>query len=778
MTELLTWLQGEVESIESEVVLRSLAKKPGWKESNFQVLSEVYKVLQLLAEQCPTFGRSSIALSVQPLCDKLGDIKLKGPAGETLNIYAEKTSFGFVLAQALSPLASLKAPKAIADSLLWVDQSLLDFGTTGVDMRGLIDHLITCLKSANAGVRTNATKVIGTISRFIGPAINTFLGDLNSQLKTSVEAEIDKASSQSRPEPTKFGAEHKVSSGGGSKGGNGGGASASAAEEDDLDALIPRVDLDKLVTPSIITRLGDANWKERKEALEELQGILEANQRLKSNMTDLVTPLKLRYADSNVAVRSLALDVIARIATAMNKGFEQHARTFVPPVAQVLADAKAPIRASASAALTAIAEQVGAGPMIPGFAHQLDAKSANPMLRQELYTWMGDWFSNHHPEKPMDLAPLAPSAVLCLDDKLAAVRKAAQAVLPYIILRAGFKFVSEQTGQLKAASRTSVTPLIDAARVQAQAMAPSKAAPAPSAASKAPAVVKKPAVPAVVAAAAAADSSGGSSSPPATSSPPRASAISRPAIKQPIASAAMRSLKAPGTRPISRIDSDDLDSRGLPAPGFKSKLGGLKKPGMAISSSNAASSASSPSDRTPPFLSGDGKGKALRERKEPRGQHWISSEGTARPELMETLRAQAEPHLSQSLSDSMFSKDHNAERDYLSALGLLTNFIGTPSFPEEEYGLTPTDAVARIVANSDLVFKYIAIRLTDNNTSITIKCLDVLDHLVELLRSDQYHMNDYEANSILPCLVAKVSTNTDDQDPNSRVVIFTFPSRD
>lgn len=756
MTELLTWLKGEVETIESEVILRSLAKKPGWKESNFQVLSEVYKVLQLLAEECPTFGRSSIALSVQPLCDKLGDIKLKGPAGETLNVYSEKTSYGFVLAQALGPLASLKAPKAIADSLLWVDQSLLDFGTTGVDMRGIIDHLIACLKSANAGVRTNATKVIGTISRFIGPAINTFLGDLNSQLKTSVEAEIEKASGLDRPEPTKFGAEHKAPPVAGGKGSGGGGAAAAAAaaaEEDALDDLIPRVDLDKLVPSSILTRLGDANWKERKEALEELQGILEANQRLKPSMTELVTPLKLRYADSNVAVRNLALDVISRIASAMNKGFDQHARAFAGPIAQVLADAKAPIRASASAALTAIAEQVGAGPMISGFATQLDAKTANPMLRQELYTWMGDWFSAHPPEKPMDLAPLAPSAVQCLDDKLAAVRKAAQAVLPYIILRAGFKLVNDQTGQLKAASRTSVTPLIDAARTQAQAMAkasaPAPAAPAPAPAPVKTATIKKPAI----AAAIAADDSSRSSSPAPSS--PRHSSIAKPAGKQPLASAAMRSLKAPGSRPISRLDSDDLDSRGLPAPGFKSKLGGLKKPGVGVSSS--AASSSTPVDKTPPFITAEGKAKAGRERKEARGQHWISSEGTPRPELLETLRSQAEPHLSQSLTDSMFSKDHNAERDFLSALGLLTNFIGTPSFAEEEYGLDPEDAIARTVANSDLVFKYVAIRLTDNNTSITIKSLDVLDHLVELLRSQQYHMSDYEANCILPCLVAKVS---------------------
>lgn len=66
---------------------------------NLKVLTEVYKVLQLLAEQSPTFGRSTVALSVQPLCDKLGDIKLRTAAGETLCLYAEKTAFGFVLNQ-------------------------------------------------------------------------------------------------------------------------------------------------------------------------------------------------------------------------------------------------------------------------------------------------------------------------------------------------------------------------------------------------------------------------------------------------------------------------------------------------------------------------------------------------------------------------------------------------------------------------------------------------------------------------------------------------------
>ena len=52
-----------------------------------------------LAEKSPSFGRSCIALSVAHLSDKLGDIKLKKPAGETLISFAENSSLAFVLDQ-------------------------------------------------------------------------------------------------------------------------------------------------------------------------------------------------------------------------------------------------------------------------------------------------------------------------------------------------------------------------------------------------------------------------------------------------------------------------------------------------------------------------------------------------------------------------------------------------------------------------------------------------------------------------------------------------------
>ncbi|SJX62376.1 related to STU2-Microtubule-associated protein (MAP) of the XMAP215/Dis1 family [Sporisorium reilianum f. sp. reilianum] len=758
MTEFNGWLKIEAETVESEIIVRALGKKPGWKESNFQVMAEVYKALQLLANDCPTFARPSVALSVQPLCDKLGDIKLKTPAGETLVTFAEKTSFGFLLAQALGPLGALKAPKAIADSILWVDQTLLEFGTAGVDVRSLIDYLVTCLKSANAAVRTNATKAIGTLARFLGTALNAFLADLNPQLRTTIEAEIEKAASNPPPAPVRFSDETKAPAGKAAAGSGTGGASGPAAQdngvdEDMLDELVPRVDLDRLLPATAIARMGDANWKERKEGLEEVLAVVNANSRLKGNMAELANALKMRCSDSNIMCKSMALDAIAKIATAMNKHFEPQARILAGPITQVLADAKAPVRASATTALTAIAEQVGAGPLLPGIATVVEGKAANPMLKQELFGWLANWFESHPPEKGMDLAPLALPCVQCLDDKLAAVRKASQACLPFIIMRAGYKHVMEQANQLKTASKNTAIPLIDAAKAQAQAAARASGAaataPAPAAAASAPA----PAARAMAASARGAAASparaagvgaGASSAAAPSTSSPRSSLIARPGgIKPP--SAVGRSLKAPSSTIArsSRLASDGSD--------------GAASSRNASASGNGAAGqgAGAAMDRSAPLISGDIKAKALREKREGKAANWIGADGAPRPELVEVLRQQCDGQLSRGVTDSMFSKSHSSEKDFYAALTLLSDFISSPTFAEEQYGLSPEETIERTLANSDLILKYVSIRLTDNNTSLSLKCLDILEHLVALLSTQQYHMSDYEAACILPCLTAK-----------------------
>ena len=140
----------------------------------------------MLAERCPSFGRSCPALCVAHLTEKLGDLKLKKPAGDTLLAFAERTSLQFVLSQgrfdftlfrtcskkrsslAYEPLSKQKAPKVLADSLIWVNTALVDFGIAGLSLRALIEFLKSSLQNSNSTVRTSATKTLVTLKLFAG----------------------------------------------------------------------------------------------------------------------------------------------------------------------------------------------------------------------------------------------------------------------------------------------------------------------------------------------------------------------------------------------------------------------------------------------------------------------------------------------------------------------------------------------------------------------------------------------------------------------------------
>ena len=134
----------------------------------------------LMAEKGLSFGRPAAALVIGHLSDRLGDLKLKKPAGDALTAFAEKTSLAFVLAQGGADIASQlklvayeqmtkqKAPKAQADAFGWIKQQLTDFGIAGIPLRDLISFIKGGLQSPNALVRSSATQVLVTVRIFVG----------------------------------------------------------------------------------------------------------------------------------------------------------------------------------------------------------------------------------------------------------------------------------------------------------------------------------------------------------------------------------------------------------------------------------------------------------------------------------------------------------------------------------------------------------------------------------------------------------------------------------
>ncbi|KAJ1962929.1 hypothetical protein IWQ62_003374, partial [Dispira parvispora] len=337
------------DSIEAEIIVRQMLKKPGPKEANFQVTQKVYQLFQFLAQNVPSFGRPSAALAVQLVAEKLGDIKLKKAAAETLEGFAETFSLPFVLSQAYAPISKQKAPKVLSDSMKWIHAALQDFGVGGgLDVRSLVDFLKTIgLNSSNATARASAVTVMATLCHFLGPQIMSLIQDINAKTLELVEAEYNKVKDEPPPTPTRGPAPAT------DDGGAPGGTAAGNNGADALDDIFPRVDIAPMINSKLVAKLREDNWKLRKEGLEQVQEILRsANNRIKPTVGELWSCLKARLSDANKNLVALTCDIVAAVATAMGKPFEKQARAIVGPLLHVLADKKVQVRTAGINALT------------------------------------------------------------------------------------------------------------------------------------------------------------------------------------------------------------------------------------------------------------------------------------------------------------------------------------------------------------------------------------------------------------------------------------------
>lgn len=630
--------------------------------------------------------------------------------------------------------------------MTWFNTALTEFGIAGLALRSLIEFLKVALQNSNAAVRTSATKTLVTVKLFAGSSrhilnvprnsandgskgIKDFLEDLNPQLINTITTEFDKVEGSAAPEPSRTSADlvNMPSSTGPAKAG-------ASGTGDPLDDLFPRVDLDGLLKgTTILTDAKSDSWKTKKEALEVLQSILDqgSNKRLKGAMGECTLLLdrhiidlhpgeigqilKARVTDTNKAVQTLALDIVCRISTGMGKAFEKHTRLFALPISTVLADQKAPIRAAALQALTAIATACdGIESMIPGFTTSFE--TSNPLQKGTLLHWLADWFKEHEPPSSLDLNAWASPIVSSLDDRNSDVRKGAQSLLPTLIACAGFDFVLHQTNSLKPASRNSAVPLIQAAR-------PALAAPVqPTAAPK----TKKPS--AIIAPA------------PPASPPPGSPTLSSapPAKVGPKVTGVRRKLPLGSSRPESRsetpVEAGPSRATGNPA------AGGIKRP-------TGAGAETAPMHSSLPFHSSNLDAKRARTGKD--AHKWINEGGPTRKDLADLLQSQMEPHASKDLVARLFSHDHNAVNDHIQGLTIMSGL-----FSGAESGGEGVETVC--LSNFDLPLKYASIKAHEPQPNLISKCLDVVEAVLAFLRSLNYQLTDGEALCFIPTMVFKV----------------------
>ncbi|KAJ2466787.1 hypothetical protein GGI02_004255, partial [Coemansia sp. RSA 2322] len=810
--------------VHPELVIRQLARKPGWKESNFQVSARAFQIIEWMAsEDGLEFNTGAAALVVPPLVDKLGDIKLKGPASSALVAIAERYSLKFVAGLAIEPIRSQKSPKVLADCIAWLDAQLIEFGTKALALRPLVGMVKEVgLQSSNAQTRAKAVSFMGTLRRAIGAAVMDLLDDLNPQLVQLLEAEFDKVGSQPMPEPIRT----QRSLAGTDSAADAGGSSASAAAaaarsgdgDDPMDDLFPRQDLHSLIGPGIYKQLGDSNWKERKAALDAIQGALDSsNHRVQPNISgDLYTALKQRLQDANKNLITVTLGLLGALSIDSGAAQVPNIRIVALQTMQCLADKKPQLRVAAVAAMTAWANATPAcveQAVLPSVPNAL--ADTSPELRQSLLQWIADVLSPRLAKgaRLPDLSPLIPPLFSCLQDRNADVRKQAQRVLELTVASCGFETVYDACQlQLRGAARASVAPMIeefrhtlgaslsggtagaDQARRAGGAPASGRARPGSTDLAVSPVIETvmtaaellgrqpvgqgRPSGPMgssqAVGGAAGTAGAGTGAAGMAASGPGmlrRPMAVRRPAGAP--AGGLMAGGGAPGTRPLrpTRGPAGSSDVGGRPGSSLRSGT-----PSAPSAASQLARMSNEELESIPPILDCDFRAKDQRARRDVTANSnsapkWAQlGDARVRSDLEAQLNEQMAGHFNPLIYRLLFSTGHYKDRDYLSGLTTIEEVISITSLSQQRFGLPllgehgDEDSLAgRYIANIDLLLKYISIRMYDGSTHTLLKSFDLLERLIQMTEDQQRQLrqqtsswSDYEVQAVLPALISRL----------------------
>ncbi|XP_059481984.1 protein mini spindles isoform X2 [Neocloeon triangulifer] len=458
--------------MQAQALVKTLSRKPGLKDNNFQVMKAKLDVVKAIAES-PKFTRTSANLCLQDVAEKLGDAKTGVAAAEVLTTIADNLKLDFVATEVLSFGLSQKSPKIQQESMAWLSNAIKEYGFV-IQPKPVLENIRKALASTNVAVRTSAISLLCTLYLYMGDTLRRIMESEKPAIVQQINAEFDKLEGQRPPTPIKG---MTVSTG----------EDNSESVEDDqnpdpdnLQELLPRVDISGQFTDAIISQLSDTNWKMRDEALQKVSTIVNANAYVTANLGELPAALAKRLTDSNKIICQSTFTICRQLGEKLGAQCKQHIRTLMPSMLQGLSDSKSQVRSLAMDCIKVWAEQSGLKEIYEGEMIADALKTGNPFLKAELFQWMAESLTNAKKISKEDLIATLPHLMAAVEDRNADVRKNAQdAVLP-IMIHVGFEPMARQSQKLSAASRTAVTTMLEKAR----ASLPAKPAAPPKAAAK------------------------------------------------------------------------------------------------------------------------------------------------------------------------------------------------------------------------------------------------------------------------------------------------------
>ncbi|KAJ6636203.1 Protein mini spindles [Pseudolycoriella hygida] len=446
----------------SQILIRTVCKKPGLKENNFQVLKLKLEILKKVVE---LFGITTTTADIvfNEIVDKLGDAKNSAVAAECLLAIADALNLEYVILKLLAYSSEQKSPKVQMEALQLTGEAIQAFGLQ-VQPKKLIDFMKKFLQSVNATVRQATITTLGIIYLYTGDTLMMFFDGEKNTIKQQIQAEFQKNAGQKPPKPTR-------------------GVKMSSEEEDfdekneqedtceadnavDLSEMIPRVDISSSITEALLTEISDKNWKTRNEGLTKLQGIITEAKKIHPTLGELPQALAQRLLDSNAKIAQTALAISQQLAEAMGSGCSKHIRVLFPGFLNCLGDSKSFVRAASMTCINTWGDVAGYKEFFEGEMIVEALKTGTPALKTELWNWLAEKLPKI-PTKSIskeELLGCLPILYLNICDRSPDVRKNANEAILGFMMHLSYESMVKALERQKPSSKKDILAALDKVR--------------------------------------------------------------------------------------------------------------------------------------------------------------------------------------------------------------------------------------------------------------------------------------------------------------------------
>lgn len=334
------------------------------------------------------------------------------------------------------------------------------------------------------------------------------------------------------------------------------------AAEIDLEPEFEAVDVFPKIPADLDDRIASSKWKDRKEVLEEVHTAVNHPAIQEGPFDNIIRALAKSMKDANIAVVTIAANIVEILANGLNKAFAKYRSTILSPMLERFKEKKQSVTDALAAACDAVAAQTGVQDNIEEILEFM--KHKNPLVKLETAKFLTRSLKNtKQAPNPPEVKPMAEAATKLLTESQATTRDAGAEILGVLWKIMGDRNMLAHLEGLDDIRKTKVKEFSDQAEVKSK-WKP-KAAPPPKPAAAAAPAGKRPL----------------KARPTAGAKKPAAAPVKRPVTPPEEPEPAAAPLAA---RPTSRPASKLAPKTGLQRPGA-----GLKKPGLAAPGSSIAS---------------------------------------------------------------------------------------------------------------------------------------------------------------------------------------------